>query len=308
MALKSISLLVTAIPYLVAAFASTPIHDLRSGDPPLLSRRATPIQDLRDGVPPLLTRRDSDPTTLYTAYNVSVPVDHFHNDSRYEPHSNDNFELRYWFDATYYKPGGPVIMLESGEDTGDDRLVYLQKGIVQQLAEATNGVGVVLEHRYYGSSMPTSDLSTENLRFLTTEQAMADAAYFAQSVVFEGLENYNLKAPHTPWIAYGGSYAGAFVAFLRTTYPDIFFGEYLLVPTTGFDTKRERRCYCIIGCHRRNSRLLAILQSSSRIRSRRMYRNYAEAHQHCGQHPDQQAKQNSGAQDCFWLGGNSICQ
>ena len=226
MALKSVSFLITAIPALIAAFASTPIHDLQSGDPPLLSRRATPIQDLRDGVPPLLSRRDVDPTTLYPAYNVSVPVDHFHNDSRYEPHSNDYFELRYWFDATYYKSGGPVIMLESGEDTGDDRLVYLQKGIVQQLAEATNGVGVILEHRYYGTSMPTSDLSTENLRFLTTEQAMADAAYFAQSVTFEGLENYNLKAPHTPWIAYGGSYAGAFVAFLRTTYPDIFFGEH----------------------------------------------------------------------------------
>ena len=33
-----------------------------------------------------------------------------------------------------------------------DRLPYLQKGIVAQLAEATNGLGVVLEHRYYGDS------------------------------------------------------------------------------------------------------------------------------------------------------------
>ena len=225
MAFRSAFLLLSAIPSIAATFASTPIHDLKSGDPPLLSRRATPIQDLRDDVPPALTRRDLDPTTLYTAYNLSVPVDHFHNDSRYEPHSNDYFELRYWFDASHYKQGGPVIMLESGEDTGEDRLVYLQKGVLQQLVQATNGIGVVLEHRYYGSSFPTSDLSTESLRFLTTQQALADTAYFAQGVVFEGLENYNLKAPHTPWIAYGGSYAGAFVAFLRTTYPDIFFGE-----------------------------------------------------------------------------------
>jgi hypothetical protein len=83
---------------------------------------------------------------------------------------------------------------------------------------------VILEHRYYGDSWPTTDLSTKNLRFLTTEQAMADTAYFAQHVVFKGLEGKKLNAPHVPWIAYGGSYAGAFVAFLRTTYPHIFFG------------------------------------------------------------------------------------
>lgn len=79
------------------------------------------------------------------------------------------------------------------------------------MAEATNGIGVVLEHRYYGKSFPTPDLSTENLRFLTTDQALADTAYFAEHVVFEGLEDYELTAPNVPYIAYGGSYAGAFV-------------------------------------------------------------------------------------------------
>lgn len=116
-------------------------------------------------------------------------------------------------------------MLESGEDTGVDRLPYLQKGILHDLAVATNGIGVVLEHRYYGTSIPTSDLSTESLRFLTTEQALADTAYFAENVVFEGMSDQNLTASKTPWIAYGGSYAGAFVAFLRVQYPSTFFGR-----------------------------------------------------------------------------------
>ena len=71
---------------------------------------------------------DIDPTVLYPAHNFSVPIDHFHNDSRYAPHSDGFFNIRYWFDATYYKPGGPVVVLCSGEDTGDDRLPYLQKG------------------------------------------------------------------------------------------------------------------------------------------------------------------------------------
>lgn len=171
-----------------------------------------------------LDRRDTDPTTLYPTYNISVPIDHFHNDSLYEPHSNSSFELRYWFDATYYRPGGPVIVLASGETSGEDRLPYLQKGIVAQLANATAGIGVILEHRYYGESWPVSDLSTESLRFLTTDQALADTAYFAKHVVFPGLEDADLSPSGTPWIAYGGSYAGAFVAFLRKLYPNTFWG------------------------------------------------------------------------------------
>lgn len=134
------------------------------------------------------------------------------------------FNLTYYFDATYYKPGGPVIVLNGGETSVAGRLPYLQKGIVAQLAQATGGVGVILEHRYYGTSFPTEDLSTESLRFLTTEQALADQAYFSQNIVFPGLEDLNLTAPGTAHIAYGGSYAGAFVAFLRIQYPDIYWG------------------------------------------------------------------------------------
>lgn len=37
---------------------------------------------------------------------------------------------------------------------------------------------VVLEHRYYGKSIPTPDYSTQNMVYLSSEQALADAAYF----------------------------------------------------------------------------------------------------------------------------------
>lgn len=161
---------------------------------------------------------------LYPARTLQVPVDHFHNDSIYEPHSDETFALRYWFDASHYKKGGPVIVLQGGETSGLGRLPFLQKGIVAQLAQATHGLGVILEHRYYGESYPTPDFSTENLRFLTTDQALADMAYFAQHVVFEGLEDKDLTSPKTPYIAYGGSYAGAFVALLRKLYPDVYWG------------------------------------------------------------------------------------
>ena len=37
--------------------------------------------------------------------------------------------MRYWFDASYYKSGGPVIVLFSGEGAGEGRLPFLQKGV-----------------------------------------------------------------------------------------------------------------------------------------------------------------------------------
>lgn len=222
MALRSALFGLSMLPLIIADFAMTPIHDLKlkssaakSGNADLIARQAETVQSDAHNV---------DPKSLYQAHTIQVPIDHFLNESRYEPHGQGYFELRYWFDATYYQTGGPVILLASGEDVGEARLPYMQKGILAQLSQATNGLGVVLEHRFYGESMPTSDLSTESLRFLTTQQALADTAYFAQNVVFEGIQD-NLKAPHVPWIVYGGSYAGAFAAFLRKTYPDVFFGK-----------------------------------------------------------------------------------
>lgn len=88
----------------------------------------------------------------------------------------------------------------------------------------------MLEHRYYGTSIPTEDFSTENLRFLTTDQALADQAYWSRNIVFPGLEHLDLTAGNAPHIAYGGSYAGAFVAFLRKLYPDVYWGEFHSCP------------------------------------------------------------------------------
>ncbi|TGJ79811.1 hypothetical protein E0Z10_g8957 [Xylaria hypoxylon] len=191
-----------------------------------LQRSSLPISELKKQIRGVnsLAAREVDLAVLYPEYNLSTPIDHFHNDSLYEPHSSGKFNLRYWFDAQYYKPGGPVIVLAGGETDGAGRLPFLQKGIVYQLAKATNGVGVILEHRYYGSSIPTKDFSTESLRFLTTDQALADTAYFANHVKFAGLEHVDFTPKKTPWIAYGGSYAGAFVALLRKLYPDDYWG------------------------------------------------------------------------------------
>jgi len=91
---------------------------------------------------------------------------------------------------------------------------------------ATNGLGIILENRYYGESWPYENSSTDNLRYLTTEQTIADNAYFAQHVVLPTniTNGANLSALGTPWILYGGSLAGAQTAFSLVEYSGLLWG------------------------------------------------------------------------------------
>jgi hypothetical protein len=140
-------------------------------------------------------------TDKYPARTLQVPVDHF------DDSSNTTFGLRYWVDASHYKPGGPVFCLESGETDAEDRLPFLDHGILKLLSQATNGLSIVLEHRYYGQSWPVPDLSTDNMRFLTTAQALADNTYFTKHVKVAGLSKEQTEAIKTAkWIYYGGRF------------------------------------------------------------------------------------------------------
>ncbi|KAH8977627.1 peptidase S28 [Lactarius akahatsu] len=158
-------------------------------------------------------------TPKFRAQTFTQPLDHFHNTT------DATFPQRFWVNARHYKPrpGAPVIVIDGGETSGEDRLPFLDTGIADILARATGGVGVVLEHRYYGKSIGVQNLSTDALRWLTNEQALEDSANFLRNVKFEGIAE-DLTAPNTPWIYYGGSYAGARAAHMRVLYPDIVFG------------------------------------------------------------------------------------
>ena len=71
------------------------------------------------------------------------PVDHL------SPGS-PTFGQRYWVNKRHYVPGtnAPVIVIDGGETSGEDRMAFLDTGIADILAKATGGIGVVLEHRY----------------------------------------------------------------------------------------------------------------------------------------------------------------
>lgn len=152
----------------------------------------------------------------FPVFNFTQPLDHFKK-------TGFTFNQRFWVSTRHYAPGGPVIVLDGGETSGEDRLPFLDTGIVDILANATHGLGVILEHRYYGESIPVLNFTTDSLRWLNNEQALADSANFMSHVKFEGIAE-DLTAPKTPWIYYGGSYAGARSAHMRVLYPNLVYG------------------------------------------------------------------------------------
>ena len=92
----------------------------------------------------LLTPEDSKKSSFAPQW-FTQPLDHFSN-------SSDTFAQRFWVNTRHYRPqaGRPVFVLDGGETNGEDRLPFLDTGIMEILARATGGLSVVLEHRYYG--------------------------------------------------------------------------------------------------------------------------------------------------------------
>ena len=87
------------------------------------------------------------PRTEFPEHWFTQPLDHFSN-------ATHTFEQRYWINTRHYEPraDAPVIVLDGGETSGEDRIPFLDTGIVEILTKATGGVGVVLEHRYVPSA------------------------------------------------------------------------------------------------------------------------------------------------------------
>jgi pimeloyl-ACP methyl ester carboxylesterase len=125
------------------------------------------------------------------------------------------FSQRYFISTAYaLTADAPVLFYLCGEGSCDPRSL---DGAIKVHAQSLKANIVALEHRYYGTSMPFDKLTTENLRYLSTEQALADAAGFQKFLT----DKMKLTGK---WIAIGGSYAGSLAAFYRMKYPNLVVG------------------------------------------------------------------------------------
>ena len=74
---------------------------------------------------------------------------------------------------------------------------------------------IVIEHRFYGHSLPFGkDAATQHMQFLSSDQALADAANF--------IESYNATLPNPgQWVVFGCSYSSGLAAWFRLKYPHL---------------------------------------------------------------------------------------
>ncbi|KAJ7918777.1 peptidase S28 [Mycena leptocephala] len=169
---------------------------------------------------------------------IDMPLDHFNASNR------RTFPNRYWVNATYYEPGGPVFLFDSGEQNAEPLLpYYLQEyhglSAVMQLAKRYRGVAFLWEHRFYGDSLPfpvNDNTTTAQWKFLNTEQALQDVVFFADSFPKTAGHAANASSSHpsnlpihpsvVPWIWLGGSYPGIRGALLRQRNPETIFAAW----------------------------------------------------------------------------------
>eukprot|EP00850_Spirogloea_muscicola_P022003 SM000272S10270 [mRNA] locus=s272:55512:56801:+ [translate_table: standard] len=174
-------------------------------------------------------------------------VDHF------APAATAFFKQRYFESLAHFRePDGPIFLIVCGE--------YVCPGIQNDytvvLAEKYGAALVALEHRYYGESWPFSSLSTENLRYLSSKQAIFDLATFRhfyqarysclymETAAGSINRRYNRTrySGDSSWFVIGVSYPGALSAWFRLKFPHLTLGSlassavvHAIVNYTAFD-------------------------------------------------------------------------
>ncbi|KAI8079162.1 serine carboxypeptidase S28-domain-containing protein [Thamnidium elegans] len=151
------------------------------------------------------------PNEKYGGFFMKMPLDHFNNTG-----NNKTFYNKYWVNTDHYKPNGPIILYNVGESAADESAILVTNSTMAQLAEKLNGIIIIMEHRFYGSSGPNVTTFFVNLETFNTKQALADMAYIFHNIIVP-------PVPQTKVIVYGCSYSGSLAAWAKDTYPNLFF-------------------------------------------------------------------------------------
>ncbi|KAM5163722.1 putative serine protease K12H4.7 [Mantella aurantiaca] len=123
------------------------------------------------------------------------------------------WKQRYFINDSFTSDDGPIFLMIGGEGAANP--AWMTQGTWMIYAEKMRALCFLLEHRFYGKSHPTENMSVENLRYLSSRQALADLAHF-QVVMTEKLGLGNRK-----WIVFGGSYPGCLAAWYRLKFPHL---------------------------------------------------------------------------------------
>ncbi|KAI1703312.1 serine carboxypeptidase s28 domain-containing protein [Ditylenchus destructor] len=94
----------------------------------------------------------------------------------------------------------PVFLMIGGEWEMKWAWICTDNMTFMRSADENNAIVVMLEHRFFGKNKNMPDLSVDNLKYLTVDQALADVVSFIEG--FPKAENLT----NPKWVAFGGSY------------------------------------------------------------------------------------------------------
>lgn len=124
------------------------------------------------------------------------------------------WKMRYLENTQFQAPGGPIFIYIGGEwKISDDKV---SDGMLFDMAKEFNGSVYYTEHRYYGKSRPTENSSTENMKFLSIEQALEDLVQFIKF-----LKSSNPLLKDSKVLVAGGSYPGGLAVWMRQKHPEL---------------------------------------------------------------------------------------
>lgn len=85
---------------------------------------------------------------------------------------------------------------------------------MHDIAADLNGYIFGTETRFFGNNRPTNDVSIDNLRFLTTEQILADMAH-----LIDHIKQQDSRLAHARVVLVGTMFGGNLAAWFRVKYP-----------------------------------------------------------------------------------------
>lgn len=189
------------------------------------------------------TMSNFEAATVETSW-LEQPLDHFDSENKH------TWKMRYFERHDMWKPDKPIYLFLGGE--GPASPVFIKTGIMYDLAKETGGALFAAEHRYYGKSKPFEEFSAENLKYLSSRQALADFARLLETV--KSMPEYKSSKV----VVVGGSYSGNLAAWMKVIYPDLVdaaiassapvlakkdFYEYLEVVSADFEEYGSDGCW-----------------------------------------------------------------
>lgn len=135
----------------------------------------------------------------------------------FDPQNEETWQMRYLENNFYLQEGGPIFIYVGGEWVVSNGSILT--GHTHDMACDLNGIIFYTEHRYYGASQPTNNTSTENMKYLNIDQALADLAHFITFVKETIPEVRNSGV-----IMVGGSYSATMVTWFLQKYPHLVNG------------------------------------------------------------------------------------